>query len=188
MSGRSIPAKDTTAKSAGGISVNNFPEPASPSNLGAGPNQPIKLGVIVEDSQGAQPDAPERNLKNHGMMKRLTTEEWNEQKDLITMTKPKRLIHQESIDAIPVMTPPKKENIKGRIFENDDITRAEANQMSRKATRYMQKAKWQNDRANSMINHFKDDVNDFSSRINARLAYVKTVPKAPFLRTEERSR
>ena len=86
------------------------------------------------------------------------------------------------------MTPPKKENIKGRIFENDDITRAEANQMSRKATRYMQKAKWQNDRANSMINHFKDDVNDFSSRINARLAYVKTVPKAPFLRTEERSR
>ena len=86
------------------------------------------------------------------------------------------------------MTPPKKENIKGRIFENDDITRAEANQMSRKATRYMQKAKWQNDRANSMINHFKDDVNDFSSRINARLAYHKTVPRAPFLRTEERSR
>ena len=86
------------------------------------------------------------------------------------------------------MTPPKKENIKGRIFENDDITRAEANQMSRKAKRFMQKAKWQNDRANSMINHFKDDVKDFSSRINARLAFHKTVPKAPFLRTEERSR
>ena len=74
------------------------------------------------------------------------------------------------------MTPPKKENIKGRIFENDDITRAEANQMSRKATRYMQKAKWQKDRAESMLNHFKDDAKDFSRRINARLAYTKTVP------------
>ena len=93
MSGRSIPAKDTTAKSAGGISVSDFPEPASPSKLGEGPNQPIKLGVIVEDNQGAQPDAPERTLKGHGMMKRLTTEEWNEQKDLITMAKPKRIIH-----------------------------------------------------------------------------------------------
>ena len=49
------------------------------------------------------------------------------------------------------MTPPKKENLKGRIFENDDITRAEANQMSRKATKYMAKAKWQKDRADSMV-------------------------------------
>lgn len=86
------------------------------------------------------------------------------------------------------MTPPKKENIKGRIFENDDITRAEANQMSRKAKRYMAKAKFQSDRAASMVNHFKDDAQSFNNRINARLAFHKTVPRAPFLHTLERSK
>ena len=78
MSGRNIPAKDTTAKAAGGINVIHMSEPSSPSKLGIGPNQPIKLGIIVEDGQGASADEPGRTLKGHGMMKRLTTEEWNE--------------------------------------------------------------------------------------------------------------
>ena len=50
MSGRSIPSKDTTAKAAGDINTKQISEPSSPSKLGMGPNTPIKLGIIVEDS------------------------------------------------------------------------------------------------------------------------------------------
>ena len=60
------------------------------------PTAAINLGVIVENSKGAEPDTAGRRIGKrsggHGMMKRLNTEEWNEQKDMITMAKPRRLI------------------------------------------------------------------------------------------------
>ena len=99
MSGRSIPSKEKTAQSpptkAGFSNVSvKTTEPTSPSAFGASAGKhSIELGVIVENSQGAMPSTPSKTLKGHGMMKRLTTEEWNEQKDLVTMARPKKIIH-----------------------------------------------------------------------------------------------
>ena len=81
------------------------------------------------------------------------------------MAKPRKIIHQESIDEIPIMTVTHKEDLKGRIFTNDDISTAAANQMSRQADRKLRKAMYQKDRAASMVRHYNEDATSFNDRI-----------------------
>ena len=60
-------------------------------------------------------------------MHRLTTDEFNEQKDLIEMEKPLAHIRRQSLLNIPKMTQDQRQNIQERIFNNDGITEAKAN-------------------------------------------------------------
>ena len=82
MTGRPIPAKPRIPVNPMNITVNAGKSPAR--KLTSKPTQgTTELGMISEDGQGASPDSksPSPKKKGYGMMQRLTTEEWNEQKD-----------------------------------------------------------------------------------------------------------
>ena len=92
MSTRSIPTTATPTKNKNksqGINIitskteGNSPE-RSTQKMTAVDN--VQLGMIKEDSQGAKPDkSPIKTTskQRHGMMKRLSTDEWNEASDKV---------------------------------------------------------------------------------------------------------
>ena len=97
-------------------------------------------------------------------------------------------IRRESIQNIPFMTREQKENIKTRIYKNDDISGAKARQMSRAAKRATERANSQLKRANSMVRHYQEDIESIDNRFRRRLATLRnSEPRAPQLRTLQRA-
>ena len=129
------------------------------------------LGVIREDKAGASPDQTNKRSKAHGGMafNRLSTDEWNEHVDQIEMEKPVAKIRRESILNIPLMNASQKDNIKNRIFNNHNISKAKLNVVSRTAGRKEEKARYSLARANSIIKHYHDDVESIDNRFRAQL-------------------
>ena len=71
----------------------------------------------------------------------------SEVRDRKMLNQARTFARQESINNIPFMNARQKENIKERIFKNDDITRANARMASRKAGREQDRAVYQLERA-----------------------------------------
>ena len=81
------------------------------------------------------------------------------------MAKQRSKVRKESILRIPQMTLQEKDNIRRRIFNNDDITSAGANVMSRHASSEQKRAKFQLDRAHSVIDGYRKSVASIDSRM-----------------------
>ena len=81
-----------------------------------------------------------------------------------------------------------KENIKERIFNNDDITQAQARHMSRNAGKTEIRAKFQVDRANSIVLNYRKTIQEADERMMAQLRKLQNrKPEAPQLATMARA-
>jgi len=104
--------------------------------------------------------------------------------------KSRAIIRQESINDIPFMSQAKRANIQTRIFDNEDITGANARVQSKIAGGAERRAKFALDRTNSIVRHYKEDVQEVEKRIMTRFKTLRgsgAVPRAPILLTMQRS-
>ena len=85
------------------------------------------------------------------------------------MNKPLSKIRRESILAIPAMNSRQKENIKSRIFNNHNISKAKLNIVSRDADQKNNNARQSLARANSIIKHYHEDMESIDNRLKAQL-------------------
>ena len=82
------------------------------------------------------------------------------------------------------MTVRQKENLKERIFKNDDITTAQTNLYSAELGRESKKNKYMLQRANSIVNNYKRSKQEVEDRMMQRYEkMLPTKPVTPRLRT-----